>query len=356
MRLYPCKQLATSLVTVALCAALFSSRAAAQNPSLKVGVISALSGPVADTGNSVRQAIQLADEQKDTKNNVEFIFEDDQFSAKLAVSAAEKLITQEKVSALITFSGTVSLAVSAIAERRGVPMIAITPLTKVSAGKKYVLTIFVPTHIQNQLLSHAMERGKLTRAAVVTTQQDALLGIRDAFLAASGDRVIWQQEIPPGDTSLNAVVTKLLAQKPDVVYALTLPPQTSHLAKLLREQRYNGALIGGPPMSNPSEIKAANGALTGAILPGPQRASALEILRSYTARFGTPCVSEGLYGYDAATLLISLASGPSFHEAFVALNVAEGMSGKYTISPERLIEIPGELLTITGSGDVVPLQ
>ena len=42
---------------------------------------------------------------------VEFLFEDDEFQAKNAVTAAEKLINQDRVEALITFSRAPSAAV-----------------------------------------------------------------------------------------------------------------------------------------------------------------------------------------------------------------------------------------------------
>ena len=327
-------------------------KAEQKGPPIKIGVMLPLSGPVAETGTSVMQSIQLADLHFDSDNRVEFIFEDDQMSAKMAVGAVEKLINQQQVSALISFSGTVSLAVAPIAERRGIPLIAITPLTKVSAGRKFVYTIFVPTSELNRLLMSAMEELKLMRAAVVTTQQDALLGIRDAFVEKYRDRIVWQQEIPPGDTNLHTTVTKLLAQKPDVVYELTLPPQTSRLAKLLREQGYKGRIVGGPPMSIPDEIKAAQGALTGAILPGPDREVSAKVLAEYQSKFRSACVSEGLYGYDAASIFISLAASENFISAFQQLETVSGLLGSYRVNDENLIDVPGRLLTIAEDGDV----
>ena len=323
---------------------------------IKVGVISALSGPVAEAGTSVKNGVLLADSLKDSQDRVEFIFEDDQFSAKNAVAAAEKLISREGVSALITFSGTVSLPVAHLAERRKIPMIAVTSFSKVSVAKQFVYTIFVPISQQNTLLARAIDSKGLSRAAVVTSQQDTMLELRNAFLATHGNKVVFQEEIAPGETSLHSIATRILAHKPDVVYQLTLPPQTSHLAKLLREQGFRGVIVGGPPMFNPIEFAASRGGLKGALFPGPQRNLAGEIFTRYSERFHQPCMSEGLYAFEAASLLISLAGTPSLKEAFETSKRFEGTYGVYPISSERLIEVPGELLEFTELGDAASAQ
>jgi ABC-type branched-subunit amino acid transport system substrate-binding protein len=68
-------------------------------------------------------------------NRVTFLFEDDGFQPKNALSAAEMLISRDRVDALITFSSSTALVVAPLAERRKVPMISITSLTDVSKGR-----------------------------------------------------------------------------------------------------------------------------------------------------------------------------------------------------------------------------
>jgi hypothetical protein len=109
-------------------------------------------------------------------------------------------------------------------------------------------------------------------------------------------------------------------------------------------------------MFNPTELAASRGALNGAIFPGPKRGAAKELLREYLTKFGQPCMSEGLYAFDAASLVISLSTAPNFKAAFSSLKEVQGINGAYQISSDRLIEVPGELLTMTDSGDAVPLQ
>lgn len=335
------------------------STAAAELPvkQFEVGVVLVLSGPVAMTGTSVQRAIQLADEQLDKNDQVKFIFEDDQFQPRSAVSAAEKLISQDGVDALITFSGSTSLAVSAVAERKHKPMIALTPLPAVSANRRDIYTVFVPTSAQIALFNDTIRKFDFKRIAVVTTSQDALLQIKNAFVAANREAIVRDEEIIPGDVSLGALVTKVLAQKPDVIVNLTLPPQISVLSKLFREQGFKGKFLGGPPLYSPGEIAAAKGALTGAWLPGPKSGASDTFLSQYRAKYNDTCVSEGIYGYDAAALLIEALKSGDLVKFLSDAKSFKGLAGTY---PKNVgtnqFEVPAELKEIGADGALSPVK
>jgi branched-chain amino acid transport system substrate-binding protein len=326
---------------------------AEDSKSIKVGVIAGMTGLAAPAGIGVRNGITLADSEVDRDNQVEFIFEDDSFQPKNAVSAAQKLITEDKVSALITFSASTSLAVAAVAEARGVPTLAITPFTSVGAGKRSVRTIFVPNKTAIALLHKTvMEQHGTRRVAILTSTQDGLLQMREQFRASTGFEVVFDEEIRPGDLDLLSTVTRLLASKPDVVVNLTLPPQVSHVARLLRDHRFTGRHLGAPPMYNYSEIKAAAGALTGANLTGPRVAAEIRFFSDYTARFSQAALPEAMFGYDAATWIIEAQRQPARLHSILAASSMRGLAGEYSISPDNQFEVPGELKVITASGAI----
>lgn len=325
---------------------------AESRPHISVGVIVALTGLAAQTGNAIRRGIELADAEFDRDDHVTFVVEDDNFQAKNAVSAAQKLIIEDKVSALITFSGSTSLAVSAIAESRRVPMIAITPLTKVSTDRSFVATLFVPNHASLELLRKAIKRSPHDRIAIITSTQDALLQIREQLRASLSSNVVFDEEVTPGDADLLSTITRLLSAKPDVVVNLTLPPQVSTVARLLRERRFAGRHVGAPPMYNFSEIKAAAGALAGANLSGPRVDRAAKFPRDYFARFGEQIIPEAVFGYDAARLIIESSNSAEGIASIVRANAFSGLAGVYPKSAANQYEVPGELKVITASGQI----
>lgn len=343
----------TLLISVAILTALSVQALRAESrPQIRVGVIVALTGPVAQTGNAIRRGIEMADSEFDRENRVTFVVEDDSFQAKSAVSAAQKLITEDKVSALVTFSGSTSLAVSAIAESRRVPMIAITPLTKVSADRSFVVTLFVPNRVSLELLRKAIQRSPRDRIAIITSTQDALLQIREQLRTSLSSNVVFDEEITPGDVGLLSTISRLLAAKPDVVVNLTLPPQVSTVARLLRERRFVGRHVGAPPMYNFSEIKAAAGALAGAHVSGPRLGRAVTFANDYLVRFGEPIIPEAVFGYDAARLILESSNAPEGIASIVRTSTFTGLAGVYPKSAANQYEVPGELKVITASGHI----
>lgn len=340
------------LIVCVLTVIFSGDRAEAQTPKRKgkIGVIVALSGPVASVGQSIQNSISIAREKFDPNSELEFLFEDDQFQAKFAVTAAEKLINQDKVDALITFSGATSAAVSEVAERRKMPLVAITAIPTLGKGKSYVYTLYMAAEQQMELLTSAVKNAGFHRLGVVTTVQDAVLGFRKIFVSKNSALVVRDEEVLPGDANVSSVVTRVQSQKPDAVILFTLPPQVSILSRQLRDQGFTGQFLGGPPLYNPPEIQASKGALSGAWIPGPSTESAGEFLARYEQKFHETCISEGFYGYDSAVLLMEALRSGNIREHLEKTKSFTGISGTYPKNELNVFEVPAELKVITEDG------
>ena len=75
--------------------ALISANSAVAGP-IKIGVIAPLTGPVASWGTDTQRALTLANESFGA-GRFEFIFEDGQCLGKEAATAAQKLVSVDKV-------------------------------------------------------------------------------------------------------------------------------------------------------------------------------------------------------------------------------------------------------------------
>lgn len=145
----------------------------------------------------------------------------------------------------------------------------------------------------------------------------------------------------------------MLRRNPDVIISLTLPPQSATLAKLLRNQRYTGKVIVGPPTYNYQEIAAAQGALAGSLLVGPLSGPSNSFFRLYQETFHEPSVAEGMYGYDAATFIIEAAASGDMKRFLAEAESVKGIAGVYTKDAENLFAVPAEMKVITSDGRVV---
>ena len=103
----------------ALAAALLSSAALAQQPTIKIGSILALTGPAAAIATSASEGIRYAVEQanaqggldvKGTKYKLEYISYDDQLKAAEAVGAYNRLVEKDGVKYMFTMISASHLA------------------------------------------------------------------------------------------------------------------------------------------------------------------------------------------------------------------------------------------------------
>ncbi len=318
----------------------------------KIGVILPLSGPIADVGKSIHNSILLSKKLFDPQNIITLIFEDDQFKAKNSVSAVWKLINVDHIDALITFGGSTSNSVADIAERKKIPMIAITALESIGKDRSYVNSIFLSTKEQTKVLSQAIHQMKFNRVALITNTQEALLFLKDDFLMTNQNIIVSNSEITPGDLGISSQVTKIRLSKPDAVVLYLLPPQISLFAIKLREQGFNGQFLGGPPLFNPAEIKSAKGHLNGAWLPGPKSGELSQFISDYRDSYNTTPVSEGFYGYDSTHLLIKALQSTNATKYLNELKSFSGLSGKYPKGINNNFEVPAELREIIENGEL----
>lgn len=207
--------------------------------AIRVGVVAPLSGGASNNGLSIANAIRLADQKYDSNNQVEFIFEDDQLKPKLTVAAVNKLILVDKVSALIVFGSPTSLAVNDIAEKNKVPMIAMSIVERVVEDKQYVVKHWVTALAENQALKKELDQRNYQSIAIVATQNDAMLRLKD--LCTDNDLpVVFSEEVTPEELDFKAIALKVKNAQPDAVYNLLWAPQPGVFAKMLRQVGYQG--------------------------------------------------------------------------------------------------------------------
>ena len=94
------------LLATAAALAIAIAPAAAQQKTVKIGLISTFGGPVAAIGNDMRNSFELALDHLGRKLGgmpVEVIYEDDQFKPEVGVQKTQKLIESDKVDFLVGY-------------------------------------------------------------------------------------------------------------------------------------------------------------------------------------------------------------------------------------------------------------
>lgn len=261
----------TSLVVLGLLAlAPVVSVPMAQTQEVKIGAIYPLSGQVAKSGEDTLNGIRLAVEVVNGKFDlplplaqaeglprlggakIRLIAADHQGSPEVGASEAERLITREKVAALIgAFHSSVAATSSQMAERYAVPYITgeseATNLTE--RGFKWFFRTTPSSQTQArdyfEFLSDLVKTGRANIKRIAIIHENTLWGeefaksVRKYFPEYPQFSLATDISYAHGTTDLTSEVQRLVAAKPDVVLHAAYDAEAILLAKTYKLLGFN---------------------------------------------------------------------------------------------------------------------
>jgi branched-chain amino acid transport system substrate-binding protein len=290
---------------------------------LKVAILAPLSGDVATFGESTRDGALLAIEEWNAKGGVLGrkivpVVEDSMCEAEPAVAAATKVIEQDKVKFIIgEVCSKASIPVSEIVTSKG-NVLQISPTStnpKVTVDEKGNAkpTVFRACFIDpfQGLIGakFALENLKAKTAAVFLDQgNDYVRGLaeffRDAFEKGGGKVVVWET-YTAADKDFSAILTKVKAAKPDVLYLPDYYSTVNVIAAQARQLGITAVMMGGDGWDSPQlDVKAVDGGyFTTHFSPEDSRPVVQEFVKKYKDKYGKVPDSLAALAYDAALIL-----------------------------------------------------
>ena len=181
---------------------------------------------------------------------VELVIYDDQSQPATAVKLYEKLITEDKVDAVMgPYSSAVSEAVANVTEKYKKVMVA--PLAATTSifkkGRKYIFMVITPAeNYLDGLIDMAAKRGLKTVAII---NEDTLFPKASAAGTAEaakkrGMQVVLQEAYPKGNTDFSALLVKIKAANPDVIAAGTYFDDAVAITRQMKELNVNPKMFG----------------------------------------------------------------------------------------------------------------
>jgi branched-chain amino acid transport system substrate-binding protein len=251
----------TGILSLALVAALASGTApaTAQGP-IRIGASLSLTGTYAKLGKNQHEGYQLCIKELNARGGllgrkIDLVVYDDQSMPPTAVRLYEKLITEDKVDAVMgPYSSPVTEAAANVTEKY--KKVMVTPLAATTSifkkGRKYVFMIISPAEVYLEgLVDMAAKRGLKTIAVV---NEDTLFSKAAAAGAVElakkkGMQVVFTEAYPKGNTDFSALLTKVKAGNPDVIAAATYFDDAVALTRQMKELNVNpkmyGVTVGG---------------------------------------------------------------------------------------------------------------
>ena len=249
---------------------------------LKIGLLLSQTGPLATYGTSMKSAAEYAVKQANDAggingNKVVLALEDDASKPTTFLNGLNRLVTQEKVFALVgPITSGFFLAGVPIAKQHNVLMISPTATTPTLTKGTVEAFRNNPSEDVNipVLLKYVKQtQPKIDSISVIYDNKESANKIIGGLYESLAPTIGWKLQgvttFLSGQLNYSDVVAKALRDKPKVVAVAAHAEDAANVARELRRQGYNGLILGGTSTVSQDYIKIAGAAANGtyAVVP-----------------------------------------------------------------------------------------
>ena len=333
-----------------------------------VGEFASLTGGSASFGQSSHKGTQLAIEEINAAGGVlgkklKLITEDDQSLAGQPATIARKLISQDKIVALLgEVASSKSLEAAPICQQNKVPMISPASTNpKVTEVGDFIFRICFIDPFQGTVMStFALGKGFKKVAVLTDVKQDYAVGLAEFFMKhfkENGGEIVKEQKYSTGDKDFKGQLTSLKASKPDAIFVPGYYGEVALIARQAKQLGIKVPLLGGDGWVGDSLLKVAGNALDGSFYSShfsdaDQTPDVQEFVKKYKAKFGGSPDDMAALGYDSAMILADAikraggTDGAKLRDAIAATKNFKGITGVITIDEKRNASKSAVIMTI----------
>ncbi|MBI5794454.1 ABC transporter substrate-binding protein [Candidatus Uhrbacteria bacterium] len=342
--------------------------------TIKVGVLTPLTGDEASYGTAMQRAYDLAVSQVKAAGGVngkdiELVYEDSKCDGAAATTATEKLVNVDGVKFIL--GGTCSsetLAAAPITQAARVLLLSPSATSPdITEAGDLVFRTYPSDDFEAKMVAAYAQSASLTRAAIISETTDFAQGVRDAFKASYTGTLVFDETFTSGETDFSTLVTEMRASNPKMVYVNPQSPAAGErILKQISESGMNVAIFMNNAMTNRSAV-ATNPALYEEVVMAevqlPSQGKAVDMLAAYEAKYGNApeFLAFTASAYDSVYLLAeavsSVGEDTQAVAGYFAYQVVDspGALGTFNFDENGDAEVELTLVQAIG-GALVPLQ
>jgi branched-chain amino acid transport system substrate-binding protein len=335
---------------------------------LKVGFITSLSGPVAALGVPYNKGIEAAQTFKSTigGRKVQVIVLDDASDPATAARNARKLVNEEKVDVLIGTSGVPgAMAIAAVARETHTPLISPTPVTVPADDGGWTVSVSQSFPLMVSAVVDKMKANGVKTVAFIGFSDalgDQTLRALEQAAGPAGIKIVASERYARGDSSVAGQVLKIVAARPDAVFAGNSGTPGALPFLGLAERGYKGGLYGTHGLVNAEFVRIVGKAGNGLLVPSgpvtvaeqlpasnPVRKVAMDFREAYHKKFADQAVDPfSAYTFDAWLVFADAATRvgnkaepgtPAYrqalHDAIAQTHELVGAHGVFNFKPNE---------------------
>jgi branched-chain amino acid transport system substrate-binding protein len=345
--------LAAAMLSMSACG---GSSAADDGPeTVKIGMIAPLTGNLASAGEYMVQGAKLAVEQINKEklagdHKLELVIEDDEGVPKNAVAAANKLVSQDEVQAVVgPFMSSGVLASMEVTRDSQIPQFA--PVASAPGiteqGNEYVFRMNASDLGQARgVTEYAVEEAGVEKVAVLYQNDDygtqALPVIRETA-EDSGADVVAEVAIAPGGTDFSSEVLKAKEAGADGLIVWSYYAEASVVAQAAKRLAYQPQLFGGGASMYPQLIELGGESVEGFVSVTPyaiteETEKQKAFLESYRAAYDADPDPSVAMTFDILMLIAAAVeegnvTGPDIREYVSQIKDFEGVTATFSAMP-----------------------
>ena len=348
----------------------FTAGTALAQDTIKVGEFASLTGKEAAFGQASHKGTLLAIEELNATGGAlgkkfELLTEDNQSKQGESATIAQKLISRDKVVALLgeVASGR-SLEAAPVAQNAKIPMV--TPAStnpRVTEMGSYIFRVCFIDPLQGRLLAKfAKDTLHAKRIAVLSSLQSPYsVGLakyfKEPFTAGAGE-IVAEQKFSEGDKDFRAQLTTIKGANPDAIFVPGYYTEAALICKQARDLGLTVPIFGGDGWEAPQLIEIGGAAVEGTyymthFTQESTAANVQKFVKDFRAKFADES-PDGMaaLGYDSAMVLgdaIKRAGSiePSkIREALAATKNFSGVTGNISIDSKRNATKSAVVLTV----------
>jgi branched-chain amino acid transport system substrate-binding protein len=301
--------------------------AAADSSVIKIGHVGPTSGAIAHLGKDNEMGARMAIDDLNAKGvtiggkkvKFELVAEDDAGDPKQGTAAAQKLV-DSKVNGVVGHlnSGT-SIPASKIYSDAGIPQISPSATNPKFTRQGYKTTFRVvadDVHLGGTLGKYSITQLKGKSIAVIDDRTAYGQGVAEEFekgVVAAGGKVAAHEFTTDKATDFTAILTKVKASKPDVVFYGGMDAVAGPMIRQAKQLGIKAKFLGGDGICTGELPKLAGGAMAdGQVVcaeaggvEGEQKAGLEDFKTKFKAKFNADVQIYAPYVYDAVNVLVA---------------------------------------------------
>lgn len=376
---------------VALAAMVGAAAAQAQEP-LKLGLVAAMSGQSAKSGEAIVRGLNIALDEINAAGGilgrkVQLVVRDDESNPAKGVVAARELVQREKVAAMFGGLDTpVSLAIVPFANQAKVPFMGVwaagTPITRNGATENYVFRVSaVDELVDIALVDYAVKKYASKKPGMILVNnawgESNEVGLK-AALAAKSMTAAGIEKFEGSDVDVVPQLSRLKAAGADVLFLVGNVGPSAQVVKSLDRMSWNVPIVShwGPAggrfteLAGPSaekvhfiqtfsfsgKLSAKGQSVLGAL---KKKYPEIQTLADVTPAVGIANAYDAMHLTALAIAKAGSVDGPKVREGFYAIDSYDGLIKSYkkpfTPANHDALGPNDYLFTYFKGGEILPL-